>query len=256
MRRVRVIPTLLLKNNGLVKSVRFKNYKYVGDPINTVKLFNEKEVDELVIVDIDATLQKQKPAFDRIAEIASEAFMPIAYGGGIKELDDIKRIFHSGVEKVILNSACFTNPKLITEAAKIYGSQSIVASIDAKKNILGQYKVYINGGQKNTSVSPAVYAKQMEELGAGEIMLTAIDRDGTYEGYDISLLKSVTSVVDLPVIASGGAGKIQDFVDAIKNGGASALAAASMLVFQRPHQAVLVSYPSQEVLIDQLFKNI
>jgi imidazole glycerol-phosphate synthase subunit HisF len=241
--RFRVIPVLLIQNNGLVKGVRFKDYKYVGDPINAVKVFNDKEVDEICVIDISATAQKKRPNIDKIREIASEAFMPLAYGGGITEVQQIKDLIAGGVEKVVINTAAYTKPNLITEAAMHAGSQSIVVSIDVKKNWLGNKKVYIQNGSKSIETDPVEYAKKMEGLGAGEIMLQSIDRDGTFEGYDLDLIESVSKAISIPVISMGGASVIPDFRKAIEHG-ASAVAAGSMFVFQRPHRAVLISYPS------------
>ena len=250
--RTRVIPALLLHKGGLVKSVKFKDYKYVGDPINAVKIFNEKEVDEIAVIDIDATRDRRPPNFDQVIEIASEAFMPLSYGGGITTIEQIKKILFGGVEKVIINKAAHTNPSLITEAARLFGNQSVVISIDAKKSLLGGYKVYTDNGTKKTGYSPEVFAKQMEEAGAGEILLNCIDADGTYKGYDLALLKLVADAVSIPVIVQGGAGSVEDFIEAKRNG-ASAAVASSMFVFQRPHQAVLISYPSQKELKEKLF---
>lgn len=239
-----------------MKSVKFKNHKYVGDPINAVKIFNQKEVDEIAIIDISATKKGRTPNIQQISEIAGEAFMPLSYGGGITKLSEIKQILFEGVEKVVLNTSALDNPSLITEAAKKFGSQSIVVSIDVKKDWLGRYRVFRNNGTKNTAKDPAVFAKQMEEAGAGEIFLTSIDRDGTFGGYDISLIQKVADAVSIPVIACGGASSIEDFRSAVKDGGASALAAGSMFVFQRPHRAVLISYPKWSELKEKLFSKI
>ena len=252
MKRIRVIPTLLIKNGGLVKSIKFKNHKYVGDPINAVKIFNEKEVDEIVILDISVTAEKREPDFKRIAELTSEAFMPLAYGGGITKLDEIKKLINTGVEKVIINSAAFVNKKLIEDAAKYVGSQSIVVSIDVKRNIWGKYKVYAGNGSKNTNLDPMSFAMAMEAAGAGEILLNSIDRDGTFGGYDEDLIKMVSSSISIPLVAVGGASSVDDFKKAI-HAGASAVAAGSMFVFQRPHRAVLISYPSQEELKNEVY---
>ena len=251
MAAIRVIPSLLIHKDGLVKSVRFKDYKYVGDPINAVKIFNDKEVDELVMMDIDATKENRSPNIARIAEIAGEAFMPVAYGGGITTVQQIKDILFNGIEKVIINKAAHTQPELRTEAAALFGSQTIVVSIDVKKNLFGRSKVYTDNGRNNTGIDPAVFAIQVAQLGAGEILLNSIDRDGTYQGYDLPLIKSVSDAVSIPVIAIGGASSVDDFQQAINNG-ASATAAGSMFVFQRPHQAVLISYPDYELLKQKL----
>lgn len=252
MRRVRVIPVLLLHNNGLVKSVRFKRYTYVGDPINAVKIFNEKEIDEIVILDIDATKEKRGPDFERISEIAGEAFIPLAYGGGITTIEQVKKLFYLGVEKIILNNSAVNNPALITAAASLVGSQSVVVSIDVKKNLFGKYKVYTGNGRENTGHDPLSFAREMQAAGAGEIFLNSIDRDGTYAGYDHSLIKEVSHAVTIPLIACGGASETGDFAGAVASG-ASAVAAGSMFVFQRPHNAVLISYPSQQELTQKLY---
>ncbi len=214
---------------------------YVGDPINTVKIFNEKEVDEITVIDIDATREKREPNINQILEIAGEAFMPMSYGGGITTIQQIKDILFNGIEKVILNKTAHTNPAIITEAARLFGNQSIVVSIDVKKTLFQGYKVYTDNGKNNTGLSPAIFAKRMEEAGAGEILLNNIDRDGTYSGYDLDLINEVSKAVSVPVIAMGGASNTNDFRNAVKSG-ASAVAAGSMFVFQRPHNAVLISY--------------
>ncbi|MCA0396364.1 MAG: AglZ/HisF2 family acetamidino modification protein [Bacteroidetes bacterium] len=252
MKRIRVIPVLLLHEGGLVKSVKFKNYQYVGDPINAVKIFNEKEIDEIVILDIDATRSQRGPDFQKISEIAGEAFIPLAYGGGISSITDVQKLFYIGVEKVILNYQAFRQPALITESAKMVGSQSVVVSIDVNKNWLGKYKVFIKNGGENTGENPVEYVRQVVAAGAGEIFLNVIGRDGTYEGYDLDFINEFCSVVNVPVVVCGGASSIGDFAAAVKKG-ASAVAAGSMFVFQRPHQAVLISYPSQEELTRKLF---
>lgn len=244
---IRIIPSLLIHKGGLVKSVKFKDYKYVGDPINAVKIFNEKEVDEIAVIDIDATRENRAPNIAAIAEIASEAFMPMAYGGGITTIAQIKEILYNGIEKVIINKAAHTNPSLITEAAALFGNQSIVVSIDVKKVFLRGYKVFTDNGKNNTGLHPVEFAQKMEQLGAGEILLNSIDKDGTFSGFDTELIELVTKAVTIPVIAIGGAATVQDFKLAYQ-AGASALAAGSMFVFQRPHRAVLISYPTRKEL--------
>lgn len=247
-----MIPVLLLHKGGLIKSVNFKHYKYVGDPINAVKIFNEKEVDEIALIDIDASRENRGPDIKKIAEIAGEAFMPMAYGGGISTIDQVKDLFYNGIEKIVLNKAAIQQPSLIAEAARLFGSQSIAVSIDVKKNLLKGERVYAENGKTNTGLAPVAFAKQMENAGAGEILLNSIDRDGTYKGYDANLIKEVTQAVHIPVIAVGGASQISDFRIAVESG-ASAVAAGSMFVFQRPHNAVLISYPTQEELKRQLY---
>jgi cyclase len=256
MKRVRVIPVLLIKDNGLVKSVKFKNYQYIGDPINAVKIFNDKEVDELVIIDITATAEKRNPDYSRITQLAGEAFMPLCYGGGISSITQVQQILYSGIEKVMLNNAAFENPQLIRQIAGQFGNQSIVVSIDVKKNIWGKNKVYTKNASFNTQLDPVDFARQCEDNGAGELMINSVERDGTYAGYDIALLKQVSQAVSIPVVACGGASAMSDFKDVITLGGASAVAAGSMFVFQRPHNAVLISYPSQEQLVKGLYNFI
>lgn len=254
MKRFRVIPVLLLHKAGVIKSVKFKNYLYVGDPINAVRIFNEKEIDEIVILDIDATACKRGPDFKKLMEIAGEAFIPLAYGGGVSNIEEIKKLFYIGVEKVILNYSAVHNPLLVEQAAGLVGSQSVVVSVDVKKNLFGKYKVYTRNGTGNTGHDPVVFARQMQEAGAGEIFLNSIDRDGTYGGYDLELVKKVSQVLTIPLVACGGAAEITDFAKAVQHG-ASAVAAGSMFVFQRPHKAVLISYPSQKDLTLQLYNS-
>jgi cyclase len=255
MKRIRVIPGLLLHQNGLVKSVKFKDYKYVGDPINAVRIFNEKEVDELAIIDIDASREKRAPDFLRIRSIVSEAFMPVAYGGGIRKVIEVEKILFNGVEKVIVNKIAVENPTFITEVAKQFGSQSVVVSIDYKKSFFGSVSVFTDNGKTNTRIDPETFARQMEDAGAGEILLNAIDRDGTFEGYDLAMINKISHAVNIPVIALGGAGSVEDFKLAVREG-ASAVSAGSMFVFQRPHRAVLISYPSRKILEEELFEQI
>jgi cyclase len=248
MQRARVIVVLLIKDGGLYKGVKFKNHNYIGDPINTMKIFNEKEVDEIAIIDIGATPNKKAPDISMITTIASESFMPLAYGGGITTLDQIKNIFYAGVEKVIINTSHYKNLKLIEEAAAIYGNQSIVAAIDVKKSFWGKEEVYIGGGKIKIPNDPIAYAQDLVNAGAGEIMLQSIDLDGTYAGFDIPLLKKMTSAVRVPVIASCGAGSLQDLRKAVVEGGASAVAAGSLFVFIGAAKGILMNYPSQEDL--------
>ncbi|MDP1861327.1 MAG: AglZ/HisF2 family acetamidino modification protein [Gemmatimonadaceae bacterium] len=247
----RVIPTLLLSNDGLVKTVKFREPRYIGDPINAVRIFNEKEVDEMAFLDISATPAGRGPNFDLLTRIASEAFMPFGYGGGITSLDEIRRLFSLGVEKVIINSAAASNPALISEAAQIAGSSSIVVSVDARRKLLGGYGAFTGSGAKAVGKTPVALAKEMQERGAGEILLTSIDREGTMSGYDLDLVRQVTASVDIPVIVSGGAGVLQHFREAVDQG-ASAVAAGSMFVYHGRLKAVLITYPDYNTL-DALF---
>ena len=256
MRRIRVIPTLLLMGEGLYKTVKFKNPNYIGDPINTVKIFNEKEVDELVILDIKAGKNRHLPNFTKIAEIAGEAFMPMAYGGGITTLEDAKKVFDAGFEKIILNTALFEKEYLIEKIARVYGSQSIVVSIDVKKDLFGRMRVYKNGGTRKTNYTPTKWAKIVTEKGAGEILLNSIDLDGTWSGYDLNLIESVSSITSIPLVICGGASNINDFVLAVNKAGASAVAAGSMFIYQKKGMGVLINYPSQKKLENELFLKI
>jgi len=245
MLQTRIIPTLLLKNRGFYKGIKFKNHKYVGDPINTIKIFNEKEVDELVIFDIIASKENKEIDFDYLKEVVSEAFMPIGYGGGVKSVNDAKRLFAIGIEKVILNTSAILNPDLVKELVDIFGSQSVVFSLDVKKTFFGGKKVFIKSGTKNTKLNPLDVALLMEQLGVGEIILNDIDKDGTFSGYNLEMIREISSKLSIPLIASGGASKIEDFKLAIK-AGAHACAAGSMFVYHMPHRAVVISYPKYE----------
>lgn len=248
MRKVRVIPVLLLNGRGLVKTKRFSNPNYLGDPINIVKIFNEKEVDELVLLDITATVEGRGPPFELLEEIASECFMPVSYGGGIRGEEDVRRVLGLGIEKAVINSHGAEDPRLIERVSAVFGSQSVVVSIDAKKQKTGAYEVFTHGGRKATNVDPVTYAREVELRGAGELLINSIDRDGTMQGYDISLIRMVSTSVGIPVIACGGAGKKEDFVEAVNEGCATAVAAGSLFVYHGKHRAVLINYPSQEDL--------
>ncbi|HIH88000.1 TPA: imidazole glycerol phosphate synthase subunit HisF [Candidatus Bathyarchaeota archaeon] len=243
----RVIPILLLKDLGLVKTIQFENPRYIGDPINAVKIFNVKEVNEIAFLDITAT-KSHIINYDMIRKISQECMTPLTYGGGVTKLDDIGRLFKIGIEKVAINTAAFNNPRIITDASEAYGSQSVIASIDVKKHAKGSYEVVVGNGSTPTGADPVSYARKMESLGAGEILLTSIDRDGTMTGYDIELIRSVSDAVKVPVIASGGAGKLQDLRSAYLNGKASALAAGSIFVFFGKKKAVLITYPDRDEL--------
>lgn len=252
MLRTRVIPCLLLRGAGLVKTCRFKDPKYVGDPINAIKIFNDKEVDELVLLDISASLEGRGPAYSVIEEVASECFMPLAYGGGIRTVDEARRILKLGVEKAVFNTTGWLDPSVLTAASREFGAQAVVASIDVRRKLFGRYEVFVEGGTRGTGVDPVEYARRMEAAGAGEILLTSIDRDGTMQGYELDLIARVTAAVGVPVIAAGGAGSVQDFRIAIQEGGADAVAAGAMFVFHGPHRAVLITYPSRAELESKL----
>lgn len=248
MLKTRVIPCLLLKDGSIVKTVRFKKVNYIGDPVNTIRIFNQMEVDEIVFLDITATTENRKPDFELIENMAGECFMPLAYGGGIRSTDDIKTILSLGVEKVVVNTFSTECPSFVKEASDLFGSQSIIVSIDARGNLFDGYEIYNHGGRVNTGLDPVTFAKEAERLGAGEILLTSIERDGTWNGYDIKLIKRVNDVVNIPLIACGGAGKVEDFRDAVKRGGASAVAAGSMFVYHMKDLGVLINFPKKDEL--------
>jgi imidazole glycerol-phosphate synthase subunit HisF len=241
--RKRIIPVLLIHQGGLVKSKKFKDYTYVGDPINAVRIFNDKEVDEIVILDIDASKKGQTPNYVMIADITGEAFMPLAYGGGITTLEQTEKLFYSGIEKVILNTVLhsYGGFSLVDSIAKQYGNQSVIASIDVKDSLFGKKQLYTYSNGKTIKTSIVDFAKQCEDAGVGEIMLNSVSRDGLYAGYDLELLHQVAASVSVPVIICGGASSKQDFALAEEKG-ASAMAAGSMFVLKRPHNAVLISY--------------
>lgn len=235
---------MLLRDNGLVKTVKFKDSTYIGDPINTVKIFNEKEVDEIFFLDIDATRLKKEPPYDLIQNIASECFMPFAYGGGIHSLQQIERIIKSGAEKIIINTQAYLEKNFLKEAVNQFGSSTIAVSIDVKKEFLKGNIVYVKGGTQSTGLNPVDYAREIENAGAGEILINSIDRDGVMGGYDIELIKSISGTIKIPIIACGGAGRLSDFSQAVKQGGASAAAAGSFFIFHGKRRAVLITYPS------------
>ena len=256
MLQTRIIPCLLLKDDSLVKTVNFKNPVYIGDPVNTARIFNELEVDELVFLDIAATNNNRNPDFKILSELANECFMPLAYGGGINTFEDAKKIFKIGIEKIIINSAAFTNPTIITELAAHFGNQAIVASIDVKRNMFGNYNVFSNSGKKKQKLNPVAWAQKLEQLGAGEILLTAIHQEGTWNGFDIDLLEKVSNAVNIPVIANGGAASINDIGKAVKQGCASAVSLGSMVVYQNKGMGVLVNFPNKTDLDNALNYNI
>ena len=247
----RIMPCLLLKDKTLVKTIQFSQPKYIGDPINTVRIYNEMEVDELIFLDVTATIENRQPSFEVIKEIATECFMPFTYGGGIRDIDTIKQIFNLGVEKIVINSYAIENPQIITRAAEQFGSQSILVSIDVKRDSVGNYRVFTHSGTRDTSYDPVVYAKMVEELGAGEIFLNSIDNDGVMEGFDTRLIHSVSQAVNIPLIACGGAGRYEDIPQAV-DAGASAVAAGSMFVYQGKLHSVLINYPYSDELDEML----
>jgi len=246
MKRARVIPVLLLKGRGLYKTIRFKNERYVGDPINAVRIFNEKQCDELILLDIEASKQKKEIDFNLIGEIASECFMPLSYGGGINEFTQIEKLLKLGIEKVVLNSVLFSNPSFLSEAVKRYGSSTIVASIDVKMNLLRNYQVYSHSGGNVKGIQFRSFLKNIEDAGVGEIMINAVDRDGLMNGFDLYLSETFLHQLSVPVVFCGGCGSLIDIEDLLRNSDISAAAAGSCFVFHGPHKAVLITYPSPE----------
>jgi cyclase len=239
MLKIRVIPTLLWKNHGLVKGVGFDSWRRVGTVLPAIKVYNLREVDEMMVLDISATLDNREPDYDSVMEFSSECFVPLTVGGGIKNIDQIRRLLLAGADKVSINSAAYENPTLIREAAYSFGSQCVVVSIDVRKHPDGRYECYSHSGTRPTGIAPETWAEAAEEFGAGEILLTSVERDGTMLGYDIDLIERVNSRVSIPVIASGGAGSYQDMLDVLIKGHASAVAAASIFHFtqQTPLEA-------------------
>ena len=242
------MPCLLLQEAALVKTIKFENASYIGDPSNAIRIYNEKEVDELILLDISARRNGVKPALDILERLASECFMPIAYGGGIADIGMMHELFKRGVEKVAINTMAYRTPELIRQASDEFGSQAIVVSIDARK-MGDSYEVFVSAGQEPTGRNPRDWAEEVVSRGAGEILLTSIDRDGTQSGYDIELLKEVCPHLDVPVIACGGAGKVADFGEAVREGGAAAVAAGSMVVYFGRNRAVLINFPTQRELL-------
>jgi cyclase len=232
--------------------VKFKKYGYIGDPSNTVRIFNELEVDELCFLDIRATVQKRGVNFKILQDIANECFMPLSYGGGIRDFETVKKILSIGFEKVVINSIAFEEPSFITKLSEHFGSQSVIVSIDVKKNILGKYQVFTKDGTNNTKLNPVEWALEVEKRGAGEILITSMDKEGTWEGFDLQLIRSISDAVSIPVIANGGAGNVKDIGMAVKQGGASAVALGSMLVYQAKGMGVLVNFPDKELLAKSL----
>jgi cyclase len=242
--RHRVIPVLLLNNGGLWKTRRFRDPVYLGDPVNVTRIFNDKEADELIVLGIDRISRDQAPAFGVIVELAGECSMPLAYGGGVSSLEDVRRLVGCGVEKVSLNRAAVEQPEVVEQAARVIGSQSVVVAIDVAARPSGERTVRVRGGSIDTGLEPTRHALQMEQAGAGEILLTSIDREGTGSGYDLGVVEEVSAAVSIPVVAHGGAAGVEDLRAAIR-AGASAVAASGMFVLYGRHRAPLITYPSR-----------
>lgn len=241
----RIIPVLLLENNSLIKTVKFKDPKYIGDPINAVHLFNQFKADELVFLDINATKEKRTPSLDLIEQVGEEANMPFAVGGGIRSIETIKQVLNRGAEKVVINTFAIENPKFIQDASNYFGSSTISVCIDVKKSILSGLGTYTNRGKIRSNFKPVEFAQLMEKMGVGEIILQSIDRDGQMSGYDINLIRSISESTSVPLVALGAAGKNNDFIEAYEVGHASALGAGSHFIFQDKSRGVLINYPSK-----------
>ena len=252
MLKVRIIPCLLLKNESLVKTVKFKKYGYIGDPVNTVRIFNEFEVDELMFLDILASKEDRNINLKILKDISNECFMPLSYGGNIKSLDDAKKIFEIGFEKVVINSNSFNNLKLIENISKYFGAQSVVGSIDVGYNLFGKQIIYSHHGKKKQKFDVVEWAKKLENSGVGELLITSIEREGSWNGYDVELIKSVTKNVQVPVIAHGGCGSIDHIGKIVKSANASACAIGSMVVYQKKDMGVLVNFPNKKKLEEAL----
>lgn len=242
MLRSRVSPCLLVHNKGLVKSVKFKDYKYVGDPINAVKIFNEKEVDELIILDIDATSNNSEPDYKMIQNIANESRMPLCYGGGIKTAEQAQKIIKLGVEKVAVSSAALENPELLKEMANIIGRQSVVVVLDVKKSVFGSYEIVTHNGKKKFKGKLDSTIQYLEEIGIGELVINSVDHDGVMKGYDLNLAEKVRAISNVPLTILGGAGTYDDILELIKKFKVIGASAGSLFVFKGVYKAVLINY--------------
>jgi cyclase len=242
MIQARVIPCLLLRGNGLVKTKKFKDAVYVGDPVNAVRIFSDKEADEIVILDIDASREGREPQYELIAEMAGEAFMPMAYGGGVRTLEQIRRLIRSGVEKVVINTLATESTDTIRAAVEVFGSQAIVGAVDVRRKLFGGYAVMVKSATVETKLNLQQHLHNLVQAGVGELLINDIERDGTMTGYDMALVRSVAQA-QVPVVVCGGAGTLAHLREAVRDGGASAVAAGSMFVFHGKHRAVLINYP-------------
>ena len=248
MFRPRIIPVLLLQDLGLVKTVKFRKPRYIGDPINAVKIFNDLEADELIFLDISAAKRNNSISIKFVQEVGEEAYMPFAVGGGLRNIEQVKECINNGAEKVVLDTFAVENPKLIKQCADFLGNQSVVVAIDAKKTLFGQYRVYTYNGSVNKKLDVLEWAQMAVEFGAGEILINSIDNDGMMNGFDLELIKKVSQLVSVPIIACGGAGEEKDFRLAV-NYGAHAVAAGSMFVYHGARKAILINYPDKQTLL-------
>ncbi len=252
MRRIRIIPTLLMDQGKLVKTTSFRNPGYVGDPMNALRIFNEKEVDEICVLDIMASRRGTSPDLNYLRNLTSECFMPLAYGGGITTLEQASEIFKAGVEKLIFGTAALKQPDLVQSVSEKFGAQAVVGSLDLRKDWLGRQRAYVTSGTISTGKDPVEWAHHLQSLGAGEILLQNIDREGSLAGFDVGLIRAVCEAVRIPVIASGGAAGLSDFLNAVQ-AGASAVAAGHYFVYKGPHKAVLITYPAPADLMEQVY---
>ncbi len=248
MLRTRVIPCLQLIDDNLVKTVKFDNHGYIGDPINTVRIFNELEVDELCFLDIRASAQGREPNIEILQQIGNECFMPLSYGGGVRDFKTAQKILSIGFEKIVLNTAAYRTPALVSQISEHFGAQAVIGSIDVKKNMWGKYQVYVNDGKEKIKKDAIEWAKELEQLGVGELLITAMDKDGTWSGYDHTIISKINEVVNVPVIANGGAGDVADIGAVVKECGVSAAAVGSMVVYQKKGMGVLVNFPDNNIL--------
>jgi cyclase len=246
--RTRVIPTLLLKNESLVKTTKFNNFNYIGDPCNTIRIFNELEVDELMLLDITASKEGKEPNYSLLKDIASECFMPLSYGGGVRSVEQARQIFNIGFEKICINSVALDDINIVSAISEEFGAQAVIGSIDYKKSFFGKSEVVKHYNLKLTGRDVVDWSKSLSEAGAGEILLTSIDREGTWNGYDLEIIKQVTSEINIPVIAHGGCGSLEDIKAAVYQSGASAVAIGSMVVYQKKGMGVLINFPDRDKL--------
>ena len=253
--KARVIPVLLIDDGGLVKSIEFDKYSYIGDPMNAIRLYNEMEVDELVFLDISASKEDRGPDFEMIEELTANAFMPLAYGGGVTSVEEIKKLFYLGVEKVIINNQLLTNKEFIKEASKLHGKQSIVGAIDIKKNFFGKYKIYDHTTKKTLDTNHIEYIQELQNADIGELFINDVSNDGKMKGFDLKLIDSIHHTVSIPVVFCGGAGNLQDIKSAIDSG-AHAAAAGSIFIYKGKTKGILINYPTQNELYKLLGKGV
>ena len=250
--RTRIIPTLLLKNESLVKTTKFNNFNYIGDPCNTIRIFNDLEVDELMLLDITASKEGKEPNYSLLKDIASECFMPLSYGGGVRSVEQARQIFKIGFEKICINSAAFDDINVISAISQEFGTQAVIGSIDYKKPFFGKVQVFNSSKNKFTGKNVVDWAKTLTDVGVGEVLLTSIEKEGSWDGYDAEMIKQITSSINIPLIAHGGCGKLEDIRAAVYQGGASAVAIGSMIVYQKKGMGVLVSFPDFNQIEDML----